>query len=61
MVEFPADVDIPNNYIYSERAARIIASISSCPGSQSSQTFILPVKCEFIECLLYKNNNEYIG
>lgn len=41
MVELPAEVEIPINSIYSCRAANIIANISSCPGSQSSQTLCL--------------------
>ena len=39
MHELPDDVEIPNSYTYYERAAIIIASISSCPGSQSSHIF----------------------
>lgn len=41
IVELPADVDIPIKFISSLRAARIIASISSWPGSQSNHMFIL--------------------
>lgn len=40
MVEFPAEVEIPIKLHYIELAAIMIANISSCPGSQSSQILI---------------------
>jgi hypothetical protein len=37
-VELPGDVDTPNKLIRSSHAAKMIAIISSRPGSQSSHT-----------------------
>ena len=39
MLVFPAEVDKPNKLMCGLLAARIIARVSSRPGSQSSQTF----------------------
>lgn len=38
---FPAEVDIPSKLILELLAARTIAKVSSSPGSQSSQTFLI--------------------
>lgn len=40
MVELPAEVETPIRVKGGERAAITMASMSSCPGSQSSHTFI---------------------
>lgn len=41
MKEFPADVDIPTRVDPYERAAMMIANMSSWPGSQSSHILLL--------------------
>ena len=44
MKEFPAEVEIPTRCDYSERAAMMMASMSSCPGSQSSHIFFFSIR-----------------
>lgn len=44
MVEFPPEVETPSSVILLECAAMTMASMSSCPGSQSSHTLIMILK-----------------
>lgn len=51
MTEFPAEVEIPIKSILSFNAAMMIANMSSWPGSQSSQTFIVSMYVSVIKSM----------